>query len=180
MVDHLHQAPPTQPFVSPSGPDSDGPGALTEADGRYRAAMERAVRLLAQREHSVRELCDKLAARGVDVATASLVVDDLRGRGLQSDARFAEAFVHSRTARGQGPARIRRELGERGIDDSVADEVLTRPAGYWLDLAVRVRAKKFGAERPADRDAWNRQARFLATRGFPSDLIYRVLEGAEA
>ncbi len=179
MVDRSYRATPNG--LSDPGSDADERAcALAEDDGKYRAAMERAVRLLAQREHSVRELCDKLSARGVDAATASLVVDDLRGRGLQSDARFAEAFVHSRTARGHGPVRIRQELAQRGIDDHVADEVLTRPAGYWLDLADRARAKKFGAELPADRDAWNRQARFLSSRGFPSDLIYRVLEGTEA
>ena len=30
--------------------------------------------------------------------------------------------------------------------------------------------------RAADRSEWNRQARFLAGRAYPSDLIYRVLD----
>jgi regulatory protein len=148
---------------------------LGEEDRRYRLALDRALRLLGQREHSVRELTAKLTGKGIDAATARLVVDDLRGRGLQSDARFAEAFVHSRVGRGHGPIRIRQELGQRGIGDDLADELLTRTGGYWLELAQHTRSRKFGDAAPADRDAWNRQARFLARRGFPSDLIYRVL-----
>jgi regulatory protein len=148
---------------------------LCEEDRRYRVALDRATRLLAQREHSVRELTAKLTAKGVDAATAGLVVDDLRGRGLQSDARFAEVFVHSRVGRGLGPIRIRQELSRRGIDEDVADEVLTTSADYWLELAENARRKKFGDAAPSGRDHWNRQARFLAQRGFPSDIIYRVL-----
>lgn len=147
-----------------------------ESEGRaYRAAFEQALRYLGQREYSVQELVTRLKGKGVDPATAALVVDDLRGRGLQSDARFAEAFVHSRINRGQGPIRIRQELSQRGIDDDVADEVLTQSAEYWLDLAREARVKKFGDDAPDGRDDWNRQARFLARRGFPSDLVYRVL-----
>lgn len=148
---------------------------LGEEDRQYRLAFDRALRLLGQREHSVRELTSKLTGKGIDAATAGLVVDDLRGRGLQSDERFAEAFVHSRVGRGHGPIRIRQELGQRGIGDELADELLTRSGDDWLELAEHTRGRKFGDAAPADRDDWNRQARYLARRGFPSDLIYRVL-----
>ena len=167
------------PIDSSELPGIDSPPAtedvLGEEDRRYRLALERGVRLLAQREHSVRELTAKLIAKGFDAATAGLVVDDLRGRGLQSDIRFAESHVHSRIGRGHGPIRIRQELAARGVDDEVADEVLTASTDYWLDLAREARKKKFGDAAPKSRDDWNRQARFLAQRGFPSDLIYRVL-----
>ena len=151
---------------------------LASEDADYRRAFDRAVRMLAQREHSVQELTTKLRSKGVAVALATLVVDDLRGRGLQCDERFAEAFVHSRVRRAQGPIRIREELRQRGIGDDIADAVLTESGEYWLELAAATRAKKFGTEPPLDRDDWSRQARFLARRGFPSDLVYRVLDGA--
>jgi regulatory protein len=152
--------------------------AAAEQDARYRQALDRAMHLLAQREHSVSELTGKLRSKGIDADLAALVVDDLRGRGLQSDARFTESFVHSRVGRAQGPIRIREELRQRGIADDLADEMLTESGEYWLELARATREKKFGEAPPADRDAWGRQARFLARRGFPSDLIYRVLESA--
>jgi len=152
---------------------------LGEEDRRYRAAFERALRLLGQREHSVRELTAKLTAKGVDAATAGLVVDDLRGRGLQSDARFAEAFVHSRVGRGQGPLRIRQELGSRGIDAAEIEACLDRPGDEWRALAGEARARKFGDRAPVSRDDWNRQARFLSQKGFPSNIVMGVLGAAE-
>jgi len=151
--------------------------AALEQDARYRHAVDRAVRLLAQREHSVRELTAKLSSKGVDDALAALVVDDLRGRGLQSDARFAEAFVHSRIGKAQGPVLIREELRQRGVDDALVDEALRPCDDEWLSLAQATRARKFGDDLPSDRNEWGRQARFLARRGFPTDVVYRALRG---
>lgn len=147
-------------------------GLLDEEDRQYRSAFDRALRLLGQREHAARELVGKLTAKGVDVATAGLVVDDLRGRGLQSDARFTEAFVHSRIGRGQGPVRIRQELARRGVDADLAADALEED---WAALAAEARQRKFGNRPPADRHDWQRQARFLAQRGFPSDVVMRAL-----
>ncbi len=171
MIDTLPTgSTPTEQSI-PDRPGND----LTAEDRRYRVALDRAMRLLAQREHSVRELIGKLTARGVDAATAGLVVDDLRGRGLQSDARFTESFVRSRIGRGQGPVRIRHELSQRGVDDALVSEALSDCADEWLTQIRDVRERKFGDVLPRNRNEWGRQARFLAQRGFPSDLVYRVL-----
>jgi len=158
-----------------SSTDAGAGDLLGEEDRRYRAAFDRALRLLGQREHSVRELTAKLTAKGVDAATAGLVVDDLRGRGLQSDARFAEAFVHSRLGRGQGPLRIRQELASRGIDAAEIEASLDRPAEEWRALAAETRRRKFGDAAPASHDDWNRQARFLSQKGYPSNVVMGVL-----
>jgi regulatory protein len=167
----------SEPRVPEAGDAADAPAEhLGEEDRRYRLALDRAVRLLAQREHSVRELTAKLIGKGIDAATAGLVVDDLRGRGLQSDLRFAEGYVHSRIGRGHGPVRIRQELNQRGIGSELADEVLGAAAERWQELAEAARRKKFGDAPPADREAWARQARFLTSRGFPAELIRRVLD----
>jgi regulatory protein len=109
------------------------------------------------------------------------VVDDLRGRGLQSDARFAEAL---RAQPGQSrprPGPYPPGAGQRGIDDDGGRRGADQPAAHWLDAwpARYPDDRKFGDAPPADRDDWNRQARFLAQRGFPSDLIYRVLGNAD-
>jgi regulatory protein len=127
--------------------------------------------LLGQREHSRQELTAKLISKGLDAATAGLVVDDLRGRGLQSDVRFAEAFVYSRVGRGHGPLRIRQELAQRGIGDEAAEAALTGDREFWQEQAAAARCRKFGERPPENRDEWNRQARFLAQRGYPTDLI---------
>jgi len=139
------------------------------------AARDSAFRLLAQREHSTDELRRKLKKRGYSVTTIATVVASLDATHSVSDERFAESFVRVRSERGQGPLKIRAELRERGVDDGIVDAAMTATSDFWLEHAQRARTKRFGVEPPADRDTWNRQARFLAQRGYPSDLIYRTL-----
>ncbi len=114
-------------------------------------------------------------------ATIEQVVTSLRELANRCRMRaLRESFVRVRSERGQGPLRIRAELRERGVTDVLVDEVLTITSEFWFERANRARAKRFGEAAPASRDEWNRQARFLAQRGFPSDLIYRALGDAAA
>lgn len=164
---------------STSQASGDLPGAAvqleTEAQHR-KVAMDAAVRMLALREHAAAELAAKLAKKGHDAETAHWVVEELQRLDLQSDERFTDSFFRGRLNKGHGPVRIRHDLSQKGIAESLVEEVLTQPAEFWLDLAEQVRAKRFGAVPPTgDSAAWTSQARFLSGRGFPSDLIYRVL-----
>ncbi|WP_457675820.1 regulatory protein RecX, partial [Thiolapillus sp.] len=93
--------------------------------------------------------------------------------GLQSDARFAEAFVHQRSERGYGPLRIRRELTERGVDDALIAEAMD--TGFDWDASMQEqRRRKFGDALPADYRERMRQARFLQNRGFSADAVMRL------
>lgn len=152
----------------------------TNADAAHDigVARENAIQLLARREHSVDELRRKLKRRGYAASTIDAVVTSLRDSEFVSDVRFAQSFVRVRSDRGQGPLRIRAELRDRGVTDVLADEVLTVASEFWLERARKARAKRFGEAMPATREDWNRQARFLAQRGFPGDLIRLSLSNA--
>ena len=147
----------------------------SESKGEREAVFARAMRMLARREHSARELSRKLIAKGHARDDVQHVLGSLAEQGLQSDQRFAEVYVRSRVSKGYGPIRIRQDLYQRGLNDELIDAELTCSAERWIGLAISVRSKRFSEAQPADRDAWNTQARFLARRGFPADLIYRVL-----
>lgn len=129
--------------------------------------------LLARREHSRRELGDKLAAKAFDPDMIREVLDELEREGLLSAGRFAESFVASRAARGQGPVRIARELAERGVEST--RDWLDDARHDWNRLAREARRKKFGAALPSDYKEKARQARFLEYRGFSQDQIRRAL-----
>ena len=103
------------------------------------------------------------------------VLDDLARRRLQSDARYTEQYVAQRAARGYGPARIRAELRERGIDDAVVADWLDERDPVWKERLAEVARKRFGATGPADFRDRARRARFLEYRGFGAELIRRVL-----
>jgi len=145
-----------------------------DPDAAYRAALDSAVRSLGQREHGRKELERKLKGKGHAPELIERVIAYLIEHDLQSDARFAESFARSRVQRGYGPMKIRQELSSRGIPERVLEDQLTEPSSFWEAIAEAGLEKKFGHP-PEDRQAWATQARFLARRGFPSDLIYRVL-----
>ena len=133
------------------------------------AAREAAVRLLARREHSTRELEHKLAERGFEAATVSAVLGELVAEGLLSEERFAEAFVASRIDKGSGPRRIQAELRERGLTDELIARYVDFSDRQWRERAVQVRRKRFGAQAPDELRERARQARFLQYRGFTAE-----------
>lgn len=132
---------------------------------------KKAMDYLARREYGQRELEQKLIAAGFESVTVAATVDKLTGEGLQDDRRFIENFVHSRINQGKGPIRVRQELGERGLNAGMIEEVLEDVAEDWCALARLVRDKKFGPELPRDFKEKARQMRFLQYRGFDSDHI---------
>ena len=158
--------------------DAPTPDATTAQEGAHELAA-RAVRLLAVREHSVQELRRKLRharkPEGADEATVEAVLEDLQRDGLLSEARFVEAFVRSRLGRGQGPAKIRAGLIERGVARELLDDALDqldqqdRDEEFWRDQAQAVQTRRFGAGPPAGRADWAKRARFLSARGFGAE-----------
>lgn len=140
------------------------------------AAYEAGVRLLARREHSSLELARKLGSRGHEQRVIELVLDRLVRQGYLSDERFTEMFVRQRCEQGHGPVKIVSELSERGVDESLARYYLDQQAVDWIEQARTVRARRFGEALPEGRREWARQARFLASRGFSTEQVYRVLD----
>lgn len=137
-----------------------------------------ALRLLARREHSRQELALKLRQRKIDAAIISSVLDDYEAEGWLDDQRFADVFARQRMDVGYGPLRILAELQQRGVHQS--PESLTEVTeDQWAQIAIRLRAKRFGLGPVAD-DLQEklRQARFLARRGFSQSQIERALKAA--
>lgn len=77
---------------------------------------ERAMNLLARREHSVTELKNKLLKANFDIDDIYEVIARLTETGLQSDERFAENYLRYRSQRGFGFQRIRLELKRTWCD----------------------------------------------------------------
>ncbi|MDJ0701177.1 MAG: regulatory protein RecX [Woeseiaceae bacterium] len=134
-------------------------------------ARKKAMDLLARREHTRDELCRKLEKAGFDSEVAFDAIGALSDEGLQSDERFVESFVQSRIKQGKGPARIRADLGHKGVRAAMIDAAIEEAGADWCALARETRARKFGPDLPDDFKEKARQMRFLQYRGFESDHI---------
>jgi regulatory protein len=138
---------------------------------------ERAVALLARREHSRAELARKLARHAASEAEVAAVLDELTRRKLLSDGRYAAARSDT-LARKFGAARVVRELRDKGVATPALETIERDLKASELERARAVWQKRFGAPagNAADRA---RQARFLQARGFSFEVIRRVLRGLE-
>ena len=134
-------------------------------------ARKKAMDYLARREHGRVELHGKLTKFGFDDDVAEDAIARLVDDGLQSEQRFVEAFVQSRINQGKGPARIRADLRQRGVNGNLVDAGLLDVKQDWYKLAREVRLKKFGSGHPPDFKDKARQMRFLQSRGFEPDHI---------
>ena len=135
----------------------------------------RAVSLLAQREYSRQELTDKLTAAQASPEEVEQALAQLEAKGLVDDARVVETLVNRRSGK-LGATRLRQELQAKGVSAELVAETMAGLKGTELARAQAVWQKKFGqlAATSAER---NKQARFLASRGFSGEVVRQVVAG---
>lgn len=139
-------------------------------------ARERGLRLLEYRDRSASELRSRLRDDGYPAAIASETVARFVEIGLVDDSRFAALFVRSRAAQGHGSRRIARELGRRGIDETLAQSALeSELPNSELERAVAT----LRGRAPADRKARERLIRRLVARGFDFGTAIRAVDEVE-
>lgn len=138
-------------------------------------AFDCAMRLLSRREHSVRELADKLAQRGYGPEEVSEVIAKCQRLGLQCDARFVESLCHTRIRQGCGPLKISQELQAKCIDRELIASALEREQDNWLTYALAVWRKKFPNGDDISFIELQKRQRFLLYRGFPTEIIAKVI-----
>lgn len=99
-------------------------------------------------------------------------MDQLADLGLQDDRRAAQNMTrHMATLRGYGPRKIQQNLRQRGLAKPLIDQALAELEFDFRESAVRLGHKKVRAGDPKARE---RVARFLASRGFPGDMVWDV------
>jgi regulatory protein len=138
---------------------------------------ERALRLLARREHSRAELGRRLAAHVEPGDDLEALLEDLSRRKLVSDERYAESRAHA-LSRKFGAARIAHELRAKGLDKGLAESASAAARGTEVERARAVWLRKFRAA-PTTREERAKQMRFLQSRGFSFDAIRAVVRGAD-
>ena len=94
-------------------------------------AYDRALKLLAMREHSAKEIECKLTAKGYDDTEIAETISKLISENSLSDRRFAYAYVRSRMRRNpEGRPILRMRLREKGVASDIVETVLSE---FWDD-----------------------------------------------
>jgi len=127
----------------------------------------KAIALLACREHSRFELKQKLELREFENDAIEKLLDDLEIKNLLSDQRFAEMYVRNRKNAGYGPKKIIAELQVRGIADHLISSVIDENSETWRNNMIVTAAKKHANK--------EQLFRFLLHRGYSSEVINQWL-----
>jgi regulatory protein len=135
----------------------------------------RALSYLSRREHSRKELAQKLKAHAESDQQLEATLDEMEKLNFLSNERFIESVLHRKGQR-FGVMKLRQELSGHDLDAEKVKEALERAKSTEYDRAKDVWMRKF-SNPPVDLAEKAKQMRFLAARGFSGDVVRRVLSG---
>lgn len=160
---------------------------------------------LGRREHSKKELRDKLLAKACDADAVESLLTEFEAEGYQSDERMTSALIKEGIGKQHGSLRIFQTLKKHGLttvssasainlwiethndffEDLLLNDIETDTADVeqddayevdWLSQAVEARVRKYGDAIPTDPKEKARQLRFLQYRGFGADVCFDALK----
>ena len=137
---------------------------------------QRALRLLARREHSRHELIQKLTPHETVPGELAQVLDEFAAKGLIDEDRVVDMLLHRHAPR-SGHMRLRQTLSQKGLTEDRIEAALANLTVSEFDRARALWQRRYGrvAQTPNEQA---RQARYLAGRGFAADVVRRVLKAA--
>lgn len=151
---------------------------LVDGEASFRAALA----LLGNRPYAEADLARRLIRRGHPREAVDAALARAAAMGLLDDARFARDFVETRSTRGRGPARLRRDLAAMGVSRTDADAAI---AAQWpegqvdpaatLALATRRAAQLAHLPLPVRR---RRLLAYLGRRGYGGREAIAAVEAA--
>ncbi|WP_046791837.1 regulatory protein RecX [Tatumella morbirosei] len=160
----------------------------TERHPMFSSLLDRATRLLAQRDHSVEELKEKIRLSvwrsqqrdaveqtAIDETALASVIAWCEENGWLDDQRFTRLFIQSRGRNGYGPQRVRQDLQHKGVERELINQELAETDIDWQQQAENVARKKYGHKWPTEAREKARLQRFLHSRGFLMEDIRSVL-----
>ena len=165
-----------KPSPSESPASGSGPADTVES------AKSDAYRLLARRPRTRKDVRTRLEQRGHPEEAVRITLNDLSELGYLDDRGFSREWCRQRMeSRPLGARGLRRELVQKGVAPSIAEEVIEEIFAIENESLiarrlVRARLKK-GNEITSPKDI-RRMRGFLVRRGFSPDTVNRALSAA--
>lgn len=137
----------------------------------------RAVSYLSRREHSQVELRQKLQPYALDSSEIEDLLVFLQQGNWQSDERFAVSLANRRMLR-YGWLKLQYELQQHSIDEKIINKLKEQYQNNEYERALAVWEKKFNLK-PQDPKQHAKQYRFMASRGFSSNIIHAIINSSD-
>ena len=135
-------------------------------------------RYLKIREHSKKELIDKLLKKNYNLKDILSCIEDYSERNLQSDQRYTEDLVRVKFNAGKGPNFIENFLKTQQVSRELIEDGLSQYSqSDWVELAIKALRKKFKNNDGVEDT--EKLKSFLSYRGFPYNIIELAIEGYE-
>ena len=143
---------------------------IFKEDPNYRKLLNYALRALAKRSLTSMEVREKLRKRpGFTFEIAETVLSRLKELSLINDENYIKIYIdNSLRLKPQGLFRIANKLKLKGIPHEDTKKIWESFAPSQYELAQNA-LNKIPNKRP------DQKARFLASRGFSPDIIYKLL-----
>ena len=110
----------------------------------FSLALNYVMNLLSHREYSEFELRCKMQEKAFSEEEIDQAIAYCQQKNWQSDQRFTESYLNSRSQRGYGINRIKQELRQlKGIESATIEAVVRECDIDWSALALNVLCKKF-------------------------------------
>lgn len=142
-------------------------------DEIFSLIYNKALDIISRREHSEKEIREKLYKKFNDHKVSELVITSLIDKGLVNDHRFAEMYIIARKRKGFGPKKIAYELLAKGVSDDISSQALNEEGG-WRIAALNAFNKKYKNGIADNFKEMNKQKIFLQNRGFTFEEIDSV------
>ncbi|MBR4706578.1 MAG: regulatory protein RecX [Pseudobutyrivibrio sp.] len=137
---------------------------------------KRAMHLLEKQDRSEKNLRDKLKEGGYSEDIIDVAIDYINSYGYLDDARMAASHIRFYQD-SRSKQRLRQDLMNKGVSSEVIDRVMEEEyTGSEEELIKRLLEKKKYDPDTATYEDRGKIYRFLASKGFSSESINRVLK----
>jgi len=139
------------------------------------SSKEAAMQLLSRRDHGEYELYQKLTLKGYGEDDIQQAVNFCLDHNYLDDLRYAKSQIRQHVYKGHGERRIRQELNQKRVAESVIELALEEEPQDWFELAKQAAEKKFKGVKAQDQKEYAKQVRFLQYRGYSFEQIAYAL-----
>ncbi len=142
----------------------------------YKKALRYILNILNKRDYTEYEIKSKLLKKGFDSQTINDVLNYVKEKNFINDRRYAENFVFFKLKAGYGVKKIQYAMKEKGINENLISEFLSKADEAKYGRAVFVKQLQKLSDK---KNAREKLYAYMTRRGFKYDTIKELFSSYE-